>query len=120
VILQPGMARSLFAALAIAALALPPAACGDDAHPDPCDETACPLPAAPRCEGATLVVVGAAACTEVDGAARCDYATTRTDCGASGMGCAEGACHPVADAAPAAACAADAGPCDVIRIPPAE
>src|SRR5215510_10403478 len=74
------------------------AACGDDHASDPCaSPDACALPPAPRCDGDTLVVTADATCSANGGVPDCHYAETRTDCGATGMTCAAGACHPPGD-----------------------
>jgi hypothetical protein len=87
---EHGVMRSSFALT----FALVLAACGDDRAIDPCAAMECPLPAPPRCEGATLVVTAFSTCVPDAGAPECRYTELRTDCAAAGLRCAEGNCHP--------------------------
>jgi hypothetical protein len=74
-------------------------ACADHIDASPCAQLSCPAPAAPRCDGDTLVVQVSAACTIAGetGAASCGYADDRVDCAAHGQTCAAGACRPPGD-----------------------
>ncbi len=80
------------------------AACGPTAMDTVCTTDACPAPAAPTCNGTTLVVTDTATCTDDNGAASCNYATEMTDCSATGMLCMMGACVAPDDPCASATC----------------
>jgi Lamin Tail Domain len=120
--------RSFFA-LSLVVLAASVTGCSDNSQLDPCDPQVfqCDLPAAPHCDGDTLVTTDPGVCAVVDGNPACSFPEQRTDCTASDQVCANGACHapddPCAmttcDAPPVAACQGDtavtydaAGTCD--------
>ena len=61
-------------------------------HKDPCVDFTCPAPAAPTCDGNTLVAQQAGTCSDDNGAPSCAYGDQRTDCTASSQICMAGAC----------------------------
>jgi len=88
------MLRRAALALLVCSLA---AACGDNSplplDCDDFDDFACPQPAAPRCEGDTLIVTRPGTCAVENDAPGCTFAEVSTDCAASGQVCAAGACR---------------------------
>ena len=88
----------------VSILVLMLAACGPTALDTVCTNHACPAPAAPACNGTTLVVTDSGACTDDNGEATCNYPTEMTDCSATGMVCAMGACVAPADPCATATC----------------
>jgi hypothetical protein len=68
----------------------------DTAPADPCDPNPCASKAA-TCDGDNLTSYADGTCTDDGGAAKCEYAETKTDCAADGKTCLNGQCLEAGD-----------------------